>query len=277
MRFGTFGKILGPVAAIMAVGALSGCDANISLGDDEGVPLADLDTGGDAPTEFVLAGPDRVTLSEGDKLTIDPSGDADEVAKLRFVLDDGKLAILRAKDTKVVSPVAIAVTMPAPAKIVIAGSGTVTSAGLAKNGEVSIAGSGKAHLKAIDSDELEIAIAGSGQIEAAGTARDLELKIAGSGSGKMAGLKVETAEVKIVGSGDATFASDGTVKAKAVGSGNVTVRGSAKCTIKAVGSGTLTCEPNAAPPSAPAAETPTAAAPAAPEGPDAPEAPQPGD
>ncbi|MXP10862.1 head GIN domain-containing protein [Pseudoblastomonas halimionae] len=261
MRLGKFAKMLGPIAAMVAAGGLGGCTSSISFGDDDGVPLAELDTSGNAPTEIVLAGPDRVSLSEGDTLVIEPSGDAEEVAKLRFVLEDGKLAIHRDNATSVATPVSIAVTMPAPEKITIAGSGSVTTGRVAKEAEVKIAGSGKAHLQGIDSDELEIAIAGSGQIEAEGTARELELKIAGSGSGKMAGLKVENADVDIVGSGNATFASDGTVKAKAVGSGDVTVRGSAKCTIKAVGSGSLTCKPGAA--------TKAAEAPAAPEAPQA--------
>lgn len=268
MRFGKFAKMMGPIAAMAVMGAMAGCNGDISINGEEGVPLSELDTSGDAPTEIALMGPDRVTLTEGDTLVIEPSGNADEIEKLRFVLKDGTLGIHRENGSRNNTAVDIAVTMPAPEKIVIAGSGSITADKLAKDAEIAIMGSGKAVAREVDSDELEVKIAGSGQIEAEGNARELELKIAGSGSGKMAGLKVEDANVDIVGSGDAVFASDGTVKAKAVGSGTVTVRGSAKCTIKSVGSGTLNCEPAAAP------EAPRAAE--APQGPDAPEPLRPG-
>lgn len=275
MRIGKFAKLIGPIAAMAVMGAVAGCNADIKFNGGDGVPLADLDTSGDAPTEFALMGPDQVTLIEGDSLIIEPSGNADEIEKLRFVLKDGALAIHRENDSRTGSAVDIAITMPAPTKIAIMGSGSVISGKLAREAEVAIMGSGSADTRGVDSDRLNVKIAGSGDYAASGNVRELRLKIAGSGSGNMPGLKAENAEVDIAGSGDATFASDGTVTAKVVGSGDVTVRGSAKCTIKSVGSGTLNCEPGDAPAAPRAAEAPDA--PAAPDGPDAPAAPEAGE
>lgn len=261
MRFGKFAKMMGPIAAMAVMGAMAGCNGDIRINGEDGVPLAELDTSGEAPTELALMGPDRVTLTEGDALVIEPSGNAEEIGKLRFVLKDGALGIHRENDSRSATAVDIAITMPAPIKIAIMGSGSVTGGKLAREAEVTIMGNGSADTRGIDSDRLEVKIAGSGDYTASGKVRDLKLKIAGSGSGDMAGLKAETAEVDIAGSGDATFASDGTVTAKVVGSGDVTVRGSAKCTIKSVGSGTLNCEPadaSAAPRAADAPEAPEA-------------------
>ncbi|HSM53046.1 MAG TPA: hypothetical protein VK839_02550, partial [Erythrobacter sp.] len=69
-------KRLAPVAAIALSAAVAGCnDMNIEINGEEGVPLAELDMSGDAPTELILAGPDTVVLSEGDALDIDVEGD----------------------------------------------------------------------------------------------------------------------------------------------------------------------------------------------------------
>lgn len=218
---------LAPVAAIALSAAVAGCgDMNIEINGEEGVPLAELDMSGEAPTSVVIAGPDSVVLREGDALAIDVEGDSAVTELLRFSLKDGTLGISRKngnwKDT---GTAIVRVTMPAPRSIVVAGSGSVEVPTMAS--------------------EAEVTIAGSGKVAAAGTAERLELNVVGSGSGEMAGLKVDRAEVTVAGSGDTSFASDGTVEANIVGSGDVRVIGSATCTINAMGSGTLKCEASA--------------------------------
>ena len=74
-------------------------------------------------------------------------------------------------------------------------------------------------------------------------ARQLDISIAGSGSAMMPQLRTEQGSVSIMGSGDAEFASDGEVAASIAGSGNVTVRGAARCTLSKAGSGDLHCGP----------------------------------
>ena len=249
-----FKKLL-PAAALGMGLAVSGCDGmNISIGDTDGVPLAELDMSGDAPSGLVVAGPDTVIVTEGETLAIDVEGDASATEDLRFTLEDGTLGVTRESSSWSDTGTAIVrVTMPLPKELVIAGSGKAELPGMASSAEVTIAGSGTATIAALEVEDLELSIAGSGQVETSGTAKSLNLNIAGSGSGKMAGLKVDTADISIAGSGEASFASDGTVKASVVGSGDVTVTGRAKCTIDAVGSGSLKCE------EAPAAATEEAA------------------
>ena len=66
MRFGKFAKMMGPIAAMAVMGAMAGCNGEIRINDEEGVPLSELDTSGEAPTEFLLMG---MRLIEGIYLT----------------------------------------------------------------------------------------------------------------------------------------------------------------------------------------------------------------
>jgi hypothetical protein len=274
-------KGIAPVFAIAAAFAASGCDGNITIDGGKGVPLAELDIEGEAPAGIVLAGPDSVVVTLGDKLAIDVTGDAAAVQALRFTLSGDTLGIMRARDTpKDAGKARVAVTLPSLEKITIAGSGTLEAPSLSGEAAVTIAGSGTATVAAVEARSTEVTIAGSGTYRAGGRAESLDLTIAGSGEADMAGLRVDRAEVTIAGSGDARFASDGTVDATVMGSGEVTVSGSARCTISAMGSGKLHCQADPtgarsadtdAPPQAP--EPP--AAPEAPDAPEAPEAPRP--
>ena len=250
MKFDKLFRTLAPVAAIALAAGLAGCkDANISINGDDGVPLSKLDMSGDPPTELVLAGPDSVVVTNGAKLDINVEGDPKAVEALRFTLKDGTLGVMRGSDFRDLDgkQATVRVTMPAPEKIVIAGSGGIAAQSIATKGEVVIAGSGRLDVAFAEMDELEVNVVGSGTFGAAGKAKKLDLTVAGTGSMEAAGLKVDDAKVTIVGSGDADFASDGTVKAKIMGSGDVTVTGSATCTIEAMGSGKVTCRPAAAP------------------------------
>lgn len=262
-----------PVAA-MGIGlAVSGCDGlNVQIGDKDGVPLADLEMGGDAPRGVVLAGPDTLIVTEGARLDISVEGDSKAIDALRFNRDGGMLGIMREKGSWTDKGVAtVRVTMPLPEEIVIAGSGTATLPGMARKAEVTIGGSGTVDTGKLDGDSLAITIGGSGKVKASGKVERMEINVGGSGKAEMAGLKVDKAEINVGGSGDVRFASDGEVEAHIAGSGDITVIGTAKCNIKAFGSGTLNCKPAAAPDAPAAADTPPA--PAAPEAPEAPAAP----
>lgn len=236
-------KGLAPAAlAVLSLG-LAGCNMDINIGDTDGVPLAELDMSGDAPTELVLAGPDKVVITDGDTLAIEVEGDDEATEKLRFSLEDGTLAISREKDSwKDGGSATVRVTMPSPKELVLAGSGSIEAASLAGDSNITIAGSGSASIASVTADKLELTVAGSGSVDVTGTAKALEATIAGAGSARMPGLTVESAEVTVAGSGDIAFASDGKIEANIVGSGNVTVTGSATCTVNSIGSGTVTCE-----------------------------------
>lgn len=265
MNFARLIRGIAPIAAIALAAGLAGCkDMNITLGDSEGVPLAELDTSGDPPTELVLAAPDSVVVTDGDTLTIDVEGDRDAVEVMRFTLEDGTLGIMREKNSRADGRATVRVTMPSPRAIVIAGSGGVAAQSLASEAEVTIAGSGRLDVANIRADKLDVNVMGSGTFGAAGTAKTLDLTVAGAGSMEAAGLKVDSADISIMGSGNADFASDGKVEASVMGSGDVTITGNASCTVNSMGSGTVTCR-----------ATRTAGDEGPPEAPDAPDAPEP--
>lgn len=243
-RFNRFAKALGPIIAVALAAGAAGCEGKVSINGDDGKPLSELDMSGKAPEELVLAGPDEVRVTPGDKLAITVEGDAETRDQILFSLKDGSLAIHR-KDKTFASRDKVAiinVTMPAPREVVLAGSGKIASPQLASKAEVTVAGSGTVESSSLSADALELTIAGSGNFRAAGNVKKLELTIAGSGAAQMDALKVERAEVSIAGSGSTAFASDGEVEANIMGSGNVTVKGRARCTVSSLGSGKLVCE-----------------------------------
>lgn len=230
-------------AALAATAALSGCNYAMTMSDSDGVPLAELDMSGPAPTNLALAGPDRVLVSDGERLDIEVSGNAEAAELLRFSLEDGTLAIGRARgDTRSTGMALVQVTMPSPSGISLAGSGDVKAASLSGNRtEANIAGSGRLEVARVYADNLDLNIMGSGYFAGSGTVERLELSIAGSGAAKARGLQVGSADVSIAGSGDGEFSSDGRVDGNIAGSGNVIVHGTARCSVSKAGSGKAIC------------------------------------
>ena len=132
-----------PLAAIaLGLTAASCGNLNVTVGDGDGVPLSELDMGGTAPTKLVLAGPDRVVVTEGAELAITVSGDQNAIDALRFNLEKGTLGIMREKSWKGPGIATVAVTMPAAREIVLAGSGDISAPAMVEDAEVNIAGSG---------------------------------------------------------------------------------------------------------------------------------------
>lgn len=106
---------------------------------------------------------------------------------------------------------------------------------------LSIAGSGDARLRGLDTDALEIRIAGSGDVNAQGAARRLKLTIAGSGDAALADLAADDVTVSIVGSGDAQVTAHKSLTASVAGSGDVQYSGRATAIRSSVaGSGSIT-------------------------------------
>lgn len=237
---------LGPAIALMMGATVAGCNMNWDMSNFEGVPLAELDLGGDPPTGLELAGPDSVVVTEGTEFAVTIDGDPDAVEAVRFDRDGETLEIGRDTDIFDGSGKAtIRVTMPAPRELAIAGSGAIEADTMASEAEIGIAGSGDVKVTQITADKLDVSIAGAGDVSTAGTAKELEISIAGSGSAQLADLKADTVDISIAGSGDIELASDGTVNASIAGSGDIVVTGNATCSLDAAGSGNLTC--NAAP------------------------------
>lgn len=237
-------RALAGIAIVGFTTALAGCDGvGPSFSDAKGVPLAELDLAGIAPTSIALRGPDNVRVTRGDKLTVTVVGEGAD--KLRFTLDEGELSVLR-DDWKMGTAqraATVNVTLPLLSGIVLAGSGNLITDQLAgSKAKIFIAGSGTVEARAIDANELDVALAGVGKLKAGGKAKELKVSIAGSGDAEMDGLNADTVSVDVAGSGNARFASNGNVTGNILGSGEVRVFGRAKCQINSIGSGKMVCE-----------------------------------
>ena len=220
--------------------ALSACSIS-GVGMKDGVPLSELDMEGATPTKLQLAGPDTVTVTQGEALDIDVSGSDDAVKGLRFRLEGNSLAIGRDSAWNGPGSATIAVTMPSLREISMAGSGKVTADSLTGKAEINVAGSGDISVARVAATSLSVNIMGSGDVSASGRADRLDYNVAGSGSLKARELQVGDAEINIAGSGDGIFASNGKVDGSVAGSGDVVVYGKARCSVKSVGSGTVRC------------------------------------
>ncbi len=232
------------VAMLGLATALAGCDgSNFSFNGKEGVPLAELDMTGAAPTAITLLGPDNVRVTRGDKLAITVDGEGAD--KLRFALSDGQLGILR-RDWKLGTSqraATVNITLPMLSEITLAGSGNLTTDHLMGDAaKIVVAGSGLVDARAINTQKLEIDVVGSGKLRAGGKAKELKMTVAGSGDAEMDGLTADEVKVDVAGSGNARFASNGHVNANIMGSGEVRVFGRATCKVTSVGSGKLVCE-----------------------------------
>ena len=242
-----FMKRFAPAAALAIAATLPGCAYIDDWDKVDGVPLAELDMSGEAPTAIELSGSDKLVITEGDSLTITLEGDRDAGDALRFDRNGDRLSIARDRSVFDGSGTAIVrMTLPSPSTLSVAGSGTIESATMSGNAQIEIAGSGDISVESMKVDNLSVEIAGSGDVRAAGTATKLSIEIAGSGNVRLTELTADDVSVEIAGTGDVELASDGKVHAEIAGAGDVQVTGSATCTLDKAGSGSLTCTPRAA-------------------------------
>ncbi|MEE9433155.1 MAG: head GIN domain-containing protein [Sphingorhabdus sp.] len=244
------------ILALAAILSLSACGYSVfdaaedikqasKSGMEDGEKITAQSSTLDAFTKLASIGPDNITFEASDSFTIQASGDADVIAKLRYKLEDGRLVIGRVgegwSDYKGVVAT-IHISAPTLSKISNAGSGNIIADAL-ENDEISIAvaGAGNVIIKQLKANEIKGSIAGSGNINVAGTVQQAKYAVAGSGNIDAKALKAATAKASIAGSGDVDLFAHETAKASIAGSGDVSVTGGAKCTSSIVGSGELNC------------------------------------
>lgn len=233
-----------PIAALAFAAALSGCAYMDSLEEVEGVALSEFDMSGNPPTDIVLAGSDKVVITDGDMLEITLDGSAEAGEAMRFHRDGDRLSI--ARDSQVFDgsgSAIVRIAMPAPQELTVAGSGTIEAASMTRDASIEIAGSGRIEVANIEAENLEVEIAGSGKVKAVGNTERLSVEIAGSGNVQLGELMADDVSVEIAGSGNVELASNGTVDAEIAGSGDIVVTGTATCTLDSAGNGSLRCQP----------------------------------
>lgn len=200
-------------------------------------------------TRVEVAGPDDITIRQGDAFSITARGRKEALDRLEISLDGPDLKIGRKREgfsfsSRDEDDVDIAITMPRLNAVRLTGSGTIDADSVDGDAvEAVVTGSGDLKVAKLTGKRADITVSGSGDIEiAAGTIGSGELSVTGSGDIDADGLVATTLEVSVAGSGNVDAQATGKADISILGSGNVTLTGGANCSTREMGSGTATCK-----------------------------------
>jgi hypothetical protein len=196
-----------------------------------------------------VAGPDDVTIRQGDAFSITARGRKEALDRLEITLDGPDLKIGRKREgfsfsSRDEDDVDIAITMPRLNAVRVTGSGTIDADSVDGDAvEAVVTGSGDLKVAKLTGKRADITVSGSGDIEiAGGTIGSGELSVTGSGDIDADGLVATTLEVSVAGSGNVDAQATGEADISILGSGDVTLTGGANCSTRQMGSGTATCK-----------------------------------
>lgn len=241
-----------PLALAMTLAA---CDGKVTGGgkDAEG---ATRDAGPPTAQDFALtgftavevAGPDDVTIRQGDKFLVTAKGPKAEMDDLEIKLDGTTLSIGRKREGfsfgRDHDGVEIAITLPKLSGVRLTGSGTVDADTIDGDAvEAVLTGSGDLKVAKLTGKSAKLTVSGSGDIEiAGGTVGSGDFDVTGSGDIDAGGLVATTLDVSVTGSGNVTAQATGKADIGILGSGDVDITGGGACSTKTMGSGTATCK-----------------------------------
>jgi hypothetical protein len=106
---------------------------------------------------------------------------------------------------------------------------------------LSVGGSGRLNVGAIDADQLIVGLVGSGRIGLAGHAKQMRAAIQGTGDLDAASLRAEDVQLSAETAGNIAIGSARSAKVIAAGLGDVAIGGTPACTIDNKGSGRVRC------------------------------------
>ena len=245
--------------AILPLVLVTGCngaapgDGKKSERSDTGAPahVGPITTQNYALTGFTaveVAGPDDVTIRQGDSFSVTARGRKETLDRLEIKLDGTKLVIGRKREgfgfsNRDDDDLDIAITLPKLEALRLTGSGTINADTVDGDAvEAVVTGSGDLKVAKLTGKSAEITVSGSGDIEiGGGTIGSGELSVTGSGDIDADGLVATTLEVSVTGSGNVDAQATGNADVRILGSGDVKITGGATCSTKQMGSGTATC------------------------------------
>lgn len=240
-----------PLALAMTI---TGCSAEITSDSKDGKRTVEA---GPATTQnfdlkgfagVKVAGPDDVTIRQGDAFSISAKGPRNEIDELDIKLDGDVLAIGRKRGgfsfgSHDSAGVQIEITMPKLVALRLTGSGAIDADAVDGDAvEAVVTGSGDLKVAKLTAKSAKLSISGSGDIEVGGgTIGTGDYGVTGSGNIDAGALVADTLDVSITGSGDVDAHATGAADVNILGSGDAKIGGGGKCTTKALGSGTATC------------------------------------
>lgn len=107
--------------------------------------------------------------------------------------------------------------------------------------DLSVSGSGRLAVAAVEADNLVVGLLGGGRITLAGRARQLKATIQGSGDLAAAGLSADDAQIRSDTAGHVTVGVARSANVTATGAGDVEIIGNPSCTVEAKGAGQVLC------------------------------------
>ncbi|WP_439568348.1 head GIN domain-containing protein [Sphingopyxis sp.] len=246
-----------PLALAMTVTACNGADHKDGESAGKGEATRSADAGPVTTksyaltgfTEVKVAGPDDVTIRQGDAFAISAKGPQAILDRLEIEADGPTLSIGRKREgfsfsSRDDDDVEITITMPRLNGVRLTGSGTIAADSVDGDAvEAVVTGSGDLKIAKLTGKRADISVSGSGDIEiGGGTVGAGEYSVTGSGDIDADGLVAQTLEVSVTGSGNVEAQATGTAEVSIMGSGDVTLGGGAKCSSRQMGSGSVTCQ-----------------------------------
>ncbi|SES75546.1 head GIN domain-containing protein [Hymenobacter actinosclerus] len=197
-------------------------------------------------TAVGLGGPMQVIFRQGSPQKVEVEGDAEDLAHLETIVEDGQLRINTKRENRLInsysfrSKVTIYVTAPTVTALSVGGSGSLRAADPIRAGKLrlAVAGSGSLQLAGVTADELSSSVSGSGSLKVGGgSVASQQISISGSGGVQADQLQSKTCNVRVAGSGSCRVQATETLDARLAGSGSVYVRGNPRVSSSTAGSG----------------------------------------
>lgn len=245
---------IAPMALVMTA---SGCSAEVTTHDDKDGKVRSVEVGPTTTQSFALtgftgvkvAGPDDVTIRQGDAFAISAKGPKNELEELEIKRDGALLSIGRKREGFSFSGrdqdgVRIDITMPKLDILRLTGSGSIDADTVdGDTVQAVLSGSGDLKVAKLNGKKAEITLSGSGDVEVGGgTIGKGDYSVTGSGNIDADSLAAQTLDISITGSGDVDAQASAAADINILGSGDATISGGGKCTTHAMGSGTATCK-----------------------------------
>jgi hypothetical protein len=210
---------------------------------DRSYPIADFD-------QIQVEGPFEVVLATGLPSHVRASGSAEALERVSVEVEGQTLHIRANKSAwggypgAATGPVRIEAATRDLTRATVLGPGSLAvdkARGLRV--DLTVGGSGRLTVGAVDADQLVVGLAGSGRIGLSGHAKQVRATIRGSGDLDGKGLTAEDVQLATDTSGTIALGSARSAKVTASGLGDVTIGGTPACTVDNQGSGSVRCGP----------------------------------
>jgi hypothetical protein len=193
-------------------------------------------------------GPYRVTLTSGRSSGARAEGSTEALDHVAIDVQGGTLRIRRNRSAwgsypgAGAGPVTVTLNTRDLRGAAVVGSGSLDidrAKGLRV--DLSVSGSGRLNVAAVEADNLVVGLLGGGRITLAGRTRQLRATVQGSGDLAAAGLSADEAQIGSDTAGSVAVTVLKTARVTSTGAGDVEIAGSPACTVEAKGSGRVTC------------------------------------